>query len=53
MPQLALVSSSQAFGRPAAHTTHDLRNLLTTIGLHLETLQRLSGPTGAKAADAA
>jgi signal transduction histidine kinase len=32
---------------------HDLRNLLATIGLHLETLQRLSGPSGAKAADAA
>jgi signal transduction histidine kinase len=53
MPQLALVSSAQAFGRPAAQAAHDLRNLLTTIGLHLETLQRLSGPTGAKAADAA
>jgi signal transduction histidine kinase len=32
---------------------HDLRNLLATTGLHLETLQRLSGPSGAKAADAA
>jgi signal transduction histidine kinase len=32
---------------------HDLRNLLATIGLHLETLQRLSGPSGAKAANAA
>ena len=32
---------------------HDLRNLLATIGLHLETLHRLSGPSGAKAADAA
>jgi signal transduction histidine kinase len=32
---------------------HDLRNLLATIGLHLETLQRLSGPRGAKATDAA
>jgi signal transduction histidine kinase len=53
MPQLALVSSAQAVGRPAAQAAHDLRNLLTTIGLHLETLQRLSGPTGAKAADAA
>jgi len=32
---------------------HDLRNLLATVALHLETLQRLSGPSGAKAADAA
>ena len=32
---------------------HDLRNLLATVGLHLETLQRLSGPSGAKSADAA
>jgi signal transduction histidine kinase len=32
---------------------HDLRNLLASIGLHVETLQRLSGPGGAKAADAA
>src|SRR5262245_41282506 len=31
----------------------DLRNLLATVALHLETLQRLSGPSGAKAADAA
>jgi hypothetical protein len=32
---------------------HDLRNLLATVALHLEALQRLSGPSGAKAADAA
>src|SRR3954470_15851051 len=32
---------------------HDLRNLLATVALHLETLQRLSGPSGAKAAEAA
>jgi signal transduction histidine kinase len=32
---------------------HDLRNLLATLGLHLETLKRLSGANGAKAADAA
>ena len=32
---------------------HDLRNLLATVGLHVETLQRLSGPSGVKAADAA
>jgi signal transduction histidine kinase len=45
-------SSAQAF--PALDSmAHDLRNLLATVGLHLETLQRLSGPSGAKAADAA
>jgi signal transduction histidine kinase len=32
---------------------HDLRNLLATVGLHIETLQRLSGPGGARAASAA
>ena len=33
------------FGRPpAAQAAHDLRNLLTTLGLHLETLQRLQRP---------
>lgn len=39
--------------QPVAQAAHDLRNLLATIGLHLETLQRLSGPAGTKAADAA
>ena len=38
---------------PATQVTHDLRNILASIGLHLETLQRLSGPSGVKAADAA
>jgi signal transduction histidine kinase len=53
MPPFTLVAGAQTIGRPAVQTAHDLRNLLTTIGLHLETLQRLSGPAGAKAADAA
>ena len=54
MPQLAIVSTSAAPSRPPAEqAAHDLRNLLATLGLHLETLQRLCGPTGAKAADAA
>ena len=35
------------------NVAHDLRNLLATVGLHRETLQRLSGPSGAKAANAA
>ena len=43
-----------AQGFPALDSmAHDLRNLLATVALHLETLQRLSGPSGAKAADAA
>jgi signal transduction histidine kinase len=38
---------------PAGQTAHDLRNILASIGLHLETLQRMSGPSGVKAANAA
>jgi signal transduction histidine kinase len=63
MPHLALVSTTALRGGPPPpqaprpvmedSVAHDLRNLLATIGLHLETLQRLSGPSGAKAADAA
>src|SRR5262252_7920164 len=62
MSPLAIVSTSPApasptwagQGSPALNSmAHDLRNLLATIGLHLETLQRLSGPSGAKAANAA
>jgi signal transduction histidine kinase len=64
MSHLALVSTASPRGSPppphTAHESavqssvaHDLRNLLATIGLHLETLRRLSGPSGAKAADAA
>jgi hypothetical protein len=54
MSHLTVVSANPAMGYPpGAQAAHDLRNLLATIGLHLETLQRLSGPAGAKAADAA
>jgi signal transduction histidine kinase len=54
MAHLALVSMSRAVGRPPpAQVAHDIRNLLATIGLHLETLERLSGSSGAKAAGAA
>jgi signal transduction histidine kinase len=49
MSHLALVSTNRA----PAHVAHDLRNLLATIALHLETLERLAGPHGAKAAGAA
>ena len=54
MSQLVVVSDNVA---PAYTTSiqvaHDLRNLLASVGLHLETLQRLAGPSGVKAADAA
>ena len=54
MSQLVVASTNPALGCSLrAHVAHDLRNLLATVGLHLETLQRLSGPSGAKAADAA
>ncbi len=54
MSHLTVVSANPVMGYPpGAQAAHDLRNLLATIGLHLETLQRLSGPAGAKAADAA
>jgi signal transduction histidine kinase len=51
MSQLALASPS---GFPAlAPWAHDIRNTLTTVGLHLETLERLSGTRGRDAAHAA
>jgi len=64
MSRLALVPTAALRGSPRLpriapapaiqmSVAHDLRNLLATIGLHLETLRRLSGPSGAKAADAA
>src|SRR5215467_1764847 len=52
MTNLALVSSRQTALRPA-HWAHDLRNVLATLGLHLDSLARLSGPHGAKAVNAA
>jgi signal transduction histidine kinase len=51
MTNLTLVASRQA--TPPAQWAHDIRNLLATIGLHLDSLARLSGPHGAKAASAA
>jgi signal transduction histidine kinase len=54
MPQLAVVSDNVAPAYTASiQVAHDLRNLLASVGLHLETLQRLAGPSGVKAADAA
>jgi signal transduction histidine kinase len=52
MAHLALIASNPAH-LPAAQAMHDLRNILASIGLHLETLGRLSGPSGAKPMDAA
>jgi signal transduction histidine kinase len=52
MVQLTVVATNPS-GPPSAQIAHDLRNILASIGLHLETLQRLTGPSGAKAADAA
>ena len=54
MPQFTVLSSQAARGfLPAAQVAHDLRNLLAILGLHVETLQRLAGPGGAKAGAAA
>jgi len=54
MSQLTVVSSAPAMGYlPPVQAAHDLRNLLATVALHLETLQRLSGPSDARTSDAA
>jgi signal transduction histidine kinase len=53
MTNLTLIASRQAAPSPPAEWAHDFRNLLTTIGLHLESLARLSGPHGTSAANAA
>ena len=56
MSHLSLVPATQATRGPASQMAgplaHDLRNILTTVGLHLETLERLAGAHGAKAASA-
>jgi signal transduction histidine kinase len=51
MAQVGIVTANPK-RLPAGHAAHDLRNILASISLHLETLQRLSGPSGIKAADA-
>jgi signal transduction histidine kinase len=38
---------------PATQWAHDIRNTLTTVGLHLDTLERLAGSAGHKAVEAA
>jgi C4-dicarboxylate-specific signal transduction histidine kinase len=54
MPQLMLASANPRLpAQPAAQWAHDVRNMLATLGLHLETLSRLSGSPGRNVADAA
>jgi len=49
---LASVNGAAA-GQPSPQWAHDIRNALATVGLHLDTLQRLSGSRGREVADAA
>jgi signal transduction histidine kinase len=51
MSQLALASPETAAG--PSGWAHDVRNALATVGLHLETLERLSGSHGREIAHAA
>jgi signal transduction histidine kinase len=54
MSQLTLASVSPALDAMLARQwAHDIRNALAVTGLHLETLERLSGSAGRKAASAA
>ena len=54
MPQLTLASVTPALdAMPSRQWAHDIRNALAVTGLHLETLERLSGSAGRKAASAA
>ena len=46
-----LAPSSQSTLRPAL--AHDIRNAMAVIGLNIEMLERLAGPSGARAASAA
>jgi len=54
MSSLILTSvNSPSAGGPSARWAHDIRNALATVGLHLETLERLSGSRGREIAQAA
>ena len=54
MSQLTLASVNRApAAQISAHWAHDVRNALATVGLHLETLERLSGSRGREIAHAA
>ena len=51
---LVLVAANPAPApAPSAQWAHDIRNALAVASLHLETLERLSGAAGRKAASAA
>jgi signal transduction histidine kinase len=52
MSQLALASLKLSHA-PSERWAHDIRNTLATVGLHLETLERLSGTRGREIAHAA
>jgi hypothetical protein len=53
MSHLALASPIvRTAPSPANQWAHDIRNTLTTLGLHLDTLERLAGPAGLLAAPA-
>ena len=54
MSQLALVCPTfRESPSPATQWAHDIRNTLTTVGLHLDMLERLAGTRGHKAVEAA
>ena len=53
MSKLALAALSGSTDGLSARWAHDIRNALATVGLHLETLQRLSGSSGREVASAA
>lgn len=54
MSQLMLAAVNRVpASQPDPQWAHDIRNALTTVGLHLETLQRLSGSRGREVAEAA
>ena len=53
MSSLTLAANLAPPNQPSAQWAHDIRNALATVGLHLETLERLSGARGREVADAA
>ncbi len=53
MSKLTLASVNPALPVPTSQWAHDIRNALAVMSLHLETLERLSGAGGRKAASAA
>jgi len=53
MSSLILASVNTGRTGPSAQWAHDIRNALATVGLHVETLERLSGTRGREIANAA